>query len=81
MVELIERITVYQDRRLEIKLRYQSDMENAIVKRKYLTEAALHEAVYTAIMTQIKACADTRRGAERLFSAGPAAAERMRVEA
>lgn len=30
VVELIERITVYQDRRLEIKLRYQSDMENAI---------------------------------------------------
>ena len=51
------------------------------VKRKYLTEAALHEAVYTAIMAQIKTCADTRRNAERAFSAGPAATERTRVEA
>lgn len=50
------------------------------VKRKYLTEAALHEIVHAIIMGQVEAYGKTRKQIEKAHASGPVATERDNIQ-
>jgi len=50
------------------------------VKRKYLTEAVLHEIVHAIIMGQVEAYGETRRQIEKAHASGPVATERDNIQ-